>query len=319
MISLKLNLSDMVMMLSYFIFVFGVWLVFSTSIQSFIVRLSFLLRGYKHEEKSVEIAFVKHIETLLLTVFGENARRLAYTFLFISFLIGLVIWVVVSRQLGFMQGILLSMVFMGCPYLFLRVKLYTLRIESSYEGEFLISELINQYKLNHFNMVEAIEATVKCLKNSPRTQRLLFSMSIHLKSYKTKEELELILNEFSYAVDTQWSKMLINNFVLSIEEGFVVTSGLTDIQQELQRAKSAYEKSDRNTIEGFAIVKFLIPILYVFTIYLSIKYFNFTLEKFIQYQLFTETGQKLFAINAVLFIANFILMIVFKKRKFDIT
>ncbi len=259
------------------------------------------------------------IRTTLLIVFGETTASLTEVIVFGNVIMSLLVFSLLFSELGLKMGLIAAIATMCIPYLLVRIRLHNIRIESSYEGEFLITELINQYKLCNFNMIEAIDSTISHLSDSPQSRRLLFQMSIRLKSYKNRSELENILDDFTYAINTQWSRMMINNLLLSIEDEFEVTTGLIDIQNELKRAKRAYEQGSRNTTEGFAIVKILIPGLYLFTVYMAIKYFDFSLEKFIGYQLFTPSGLNLFVWNGLLYILNIMFMVLFKRRKFDIT
>jgi len=313
-----LNLNDAVMTLLYMILFVGLWLSFSRSTIRLLLLLKTNIRRNKNDDDFRKSILVKHINTLLSLAIGDFSKNFGVGFIAFCITLFAVVFLLMNKQSNTINSVLSGLIVSLLPYMVLRLRLYTIRIESSYEGEFLISELINQYKLNYFNMVEAIEATVKHLDGSPRSKKLLFTMSIKLKSYRNSIELSEILDEFTYAVDTQWSRMLVNNLMLSIDEGFMVTSGLTDIQSELKRAKSAYEKSERNTTEGFAIAKIFIPGLYICTIFMSSKYFNFTVQKFMAYQVFTPVGLKMFMANLVLFTFNMLVMILFKKRKFDI-
>jgi len=313
-----LNPSDVVMALLYMLLLVGLWLSFSRSTIRLLSTLKSRIGSKKNGGDFEKSVLVKHINTLLSLAIGDFSKNFGVGFIAFCVMLFAVVFLLMHKQSNIINSVLSGLIVSSLPYMVLRLRLYTIRIESSYEGEFLISELINQYKLNYFNMVEAIEATVKHLDGSPRSKKLLFTMSIKLKSYRNSIELSEILDEFTYAVDTQWSRMLANNLMLAIEEGFTVTSGLTDIQSELKRAKSAYEKSERNTTEGFAIAKVFIPGLYICTIFISSKYFNFTVQKFMAYQLFTPVGLKMFLANLVLFAFNILVMILFKKRKFDI-
>lgn len=279
-----------------------------------------LMEKYKNRKhKGIEFPLIKHLHSLILITIGEGAAEGADVLLLGNIMTACMIVLFTYSKVGVVYACLYGVGVLLVPYMILRIRMFSIRVESSYEGEFLITELINQYKLNHFNMVEAIEATVKYVKDSPRSKKMLFIMSIKIKSYKDKDELHEILDGFTYAINTEWSRMLANNLMLAIEEGFEVTSGLLDIQNELKRAKSAYEKSERNTSEGFIMVKLVLPILYCLTVYLSVKHFGFTIGKFAQYQMLTSTGIKMFMMNLFLYLLNVLLMIVFKKRKFDIT
>lgn len=305
-------------LLLYAVLVIGIMILFSSSMQS-VLKAVFSTLHLTDKSSLKSIGIVERFQKLLLITLGEHMSNFTEVILLGNVLLAVFAFLVISINLSYYLGLVSCLAVLMAPYALIQVRLHSIRIESSYEGEFLITELINQYKLNGFNMIEAIDASIQQLTNSPLTRRLLFQMSIRLKSYRDRDELEKILREFTYGVNTQWSRMLTNNFMLSIEDGFDVTTGLVDIQNELKRAKTAHEKGSRNTAEGFIIIKVFIPGLYLFTLYIALKYFNFSLDKFIVYQLFTQTGMKLFIMNALLYIVNVMLMVLFTRRKFDIT
>ncbi|MGD9679234.1 MAG: hypothetical protein AB7V16_12910, partial [Vulcanibacillus sp.] len=189
--------------------------------------------------------------------------------------------------------------------------------EGSHEGIFLITELLNQYKINYHNMIEAIDKTICYLENAPYTKNLLFKMSIRLKE-STNKELEDIINDFVYALNTNWAIMLSNAIYLSIENGTNVTTALQDIIDDLKMVKKSFEENKRINIEGFSILKYLSPGLFILTIYFAIEYMDFTLDKYIHYQFNTSTGLKYFTIICVLSFLNVAISVYFKKKKFDL-
>ncbi len=302
----------------YIVFIIGLLIGFSTSIQIFLNELKAhtqsIIGDLNHFAKSQA-----RFKAIFAATLGEHGADYLETYGFAYFILCGSSFVFFLTNLPIIQALQSTLLVIIVPLAYLRTKLYTIRIESSYEGEFLISELMNQYKINHYNMIEALDHTVVHLKNTPRVKALLFSLSLQVKAYRDEAHLDDILETFNYMVDTQWSRMLINNIRLSIHEGLNVTSGLADIQDELRHAKKSYEKSERSTTEGFVMVKFLIPGLYGLTIFLAIRLFGFTLIKFIHYQFLTPTGLRLIMICSGLYFLNLFIMLLFKKRKFDIT
>jgi diguanylate cyclase (GGDEF)-like protein len=124
------------------------------------------------------------------------------------------------------------------PYFYLRIKLRAIRIEGSYEAEGLITELINQYKINYYNMVEAIDRTIPYLNNYPHSKKALFRLALTVKDYSTDEELENSIQEFVYSINTEWSTMLSMNINLAIKNGSNVTESIEDILKDLKTLKS---------------------------------------------------------------------------------
>ncbi len=222
----------------YFMLIIGLILLFASSMQGVIRRVLYGVKPIRREYGKKGV-FVDHVRSLLFIVYGENASSLVELIVITNmFFTGMTFFWTLSK-LNLKMAVFSGFCILVGPYALLRLKLYTIRIESSYEGEFLLTELINQYKINNFNMVEAIDASIAHLANAPQSRRLIFHMSLRLKSYSDRQDLERILYDFTYGINTQWSRLLMNNILLSIDEGLVVTSGLVDIQNELKRAKKS--------------------------------------------------------------------------------
>lgn len=309
-------LSDVIYAVIYFLIIAGLWMVFSKEIIYLIIKRYSEIRFRRRKKKKSKI--YKHIELLIFTIFGTRKPGYIYTFFVMSWAIYFIFIIILTRQSSLLINVFFPFLLSLIPYVFLRMRLFSIRVEGSHEGQFLVNELNNQYKINYRNMIEAIDKTIPLLSNAPYTKRLLFRLSLRLKEYRTSEELELILNDFVYAIDTEWAKMLANDIYLTIDEGTDVSVAMEDIIKDLKNAKRAFEENRRINFENLAILKFLSPAVYIFMFLFSIKYLDFTLDKYIYYQFNTATGLKYFTTILILTIVNISISTYLKKRKFDI-
>jgi len=257
----------------------------------------------------------KHIERLLSVTLNIKSNYAVKTFFLLC--IGLFLTTFIFLPVKNITTLLFSLTVGLFPYLLLYIKLYTIRIESSYEAENLVSELISQYKINHFNMIEAIDKTIPRLTESPYTRRALFRLSLQLKQYRTIEQLEDIIQEFTFSINTQWAILLANCMFLSIQYGDDVTKSLDDILDDIKELKAIFEKNKQLNNETFIMIKYVAPGSYFFTVFMALRYFNFTIDKFIAYQFKHPLGLRMFIIAAILMIANFIIYIIIRKPKYD--
>lgn len=270
-----------------------------------------------NEEKKHSLLY-KHIERLLAVTFNTKSTYIVVSFITISlsiFVLAMMFFLqsgqVIQTSLGF--SIILGL----CPYAYLLVRLHNIRIESSYEGEFLVKELSNQYKIHHLNMLEAIDRTVPRLKEQPYTRKALLRLSIGLKLYRTREELDELILDFSYSIDTQWSELLANNLFLAIEYGDDVNESMEDILEDLKSLKEITEKDKQINYESFAMIKYVIPLAYIFTVYVLFRFFGFNLEKFIDNQFKNPMGFQTFAYTLITIVANYIIYIFIRRPKND--
>lgn len=204
------------------------------------------------------------------------------------------------------------------PYIWVRVKLASRQITGSYEGQVIIAEVLNQYKINYFNIVEALDQSIKHLDDAPLGKQLLFRMSRELKLQSTDLQLKEILDDFTHAGGTQWGKMLATNIYFAISEDANITLGLEDILRECEQAKKMLEQKKRSNQEAFAIIKFLAPVCYLLLMGALIKFFELSIAELIGYQFFTPNGSLIFILIIILSFINMVMVRLLSKPKFDI-
>jgi hypothetical protein len=166
-------------------------------------------------------------------------------------------------------------------------------------------------------MIEAIDRTIERIDHCPNISKTLCRLSMRIKEYRSEKELHKLMKEFTYAIDTQWSVLLSNNLLISIHDGVQVTASLEDILVNLRDSKKVLESGKRHNNEGFMIAMFLVPIMYVLFIYIAVRYFGFTLTKYFNYQLRHPIGFKFFIAIIISFVANYFIMVITKRQKFD--
>ncbi len=260
----------------------------------------------------------QHIEKLLYTTLNRNSSFVYTTFIVLSivlFSVSLLILYNLEQQL--LINLMLSLFAGFTPYFLLRIRLYQIRVNSSYEAENLVTELISQYKMNYFNMMEAIDQTIPHLKKQPNTKKALIRLSYALKQYRSAKELDEIIREFIYSINTSWAMLLANNIFLSIEYGDNVKEALEDIVNDLIDLKNINEKNQQYNNETFVMIKYVAPGAYLFSIFSMFYIFNFTFKKFINYQFRNPIGFKFFILTITLIIFNYIVYSFIKKPKND--
>ncbi len=296
----------------YMSWLIGIWIVFFNGID-----LRF--KDLHHNNLSSGGYLYQHIKSLYIRLYGEQYAAKLKFMIALSFFIYIVFLIVFMQKINIIKSCILAAIPVLFIYLMIRVRVYARQINGSYEGMSYVSELLNQYHMNNHNMIEAITQCVSYLDDCPYVQMQSYRLSIKLKIYTKEQDIREIVNEFSDALNTKWAKMIGNCIFLAIVHGSDVTDGLEDILIELKRAKKLYEKSYQNTSEGFLIVKYILPMIYIGSIYMGVKYFGMSLSRYLRYQFTTLLGLKMFMINSILFGFNVLIMLMFKRRKFDIS
>lgn len=302
----------------YIMILTGIWLFLGRYILRFFKRENKKYRFGVKPVRQVDNKFTAHIRLLLLLTLGRKDENSIFYFIFLSIFLFFIFLSVFTGLFGIsIFFVLMSMLAGFLPYIFLRFRLKSLQLQGSYEAVNLISELNNMYKISSFNMSSAIDKTIGTIKDSPLSKKALFHLSLKVKEYKGKEELQSAIDNFVVAFETEWATLLGMNIFESIASGTNVSVSLDDILSNLKQVKSSIEKDKRANYEAFTMVKFVIPVVYILSIILALKFFGFTISRFFYYQFNTGLGIKLFITIIVLSVISFCVMYLLSKPKFD--
>lgn len=302
----------------YGILFIGIWLAYRRTVTGLYKKSRYVSRFKVASSGKKESKFSRHINLLIFLTLNKKGKNYSYIFTTVSMAFFLVSFYTFSIMFGASIFIILISALIGMlPYIVLRLKLSGQQLEASYEAEALISELTNMYKISSLNMAEAIGKTIDTLKNCPHSKKALFHLSIALRQYRSQEELQLAVDSFVASISTEWAKILGMNIFESVSNGTDVSMAMDGILSELKEIKSIIEKDKRTNNEAFTMVKFIIPVVYVLSIYASIKFFGFTLQKFFYYQFSTALGIKFFIVIIALSVLSYGAMFILKKPKFD--
>lgn len=304
-------MSEIINLLTYLAYFLGICLVFI--IDSRLLKK----KPIKLKQTSVRSNRVyEHLQKLIFINFSRQHSLLISGFVVCTLLI-FFIAMYLTLKVGILYSTVVSTMFASIPYFALLIRRRYIRVSISYDADLIITELANNYKIYNNNMIQALEATIKIISDIQVSKRIITRFVIKVKEYSNEEELQAAIDEFVYAIDTEWAKMLANNLYLSINSGLDVTNSLEDIVKELVIAKSNFEKTDRMNNENIMVGKYLTPILYIGSVYLAVDYFDYTIREFFYYQFKSTSGINYFVIIVILTVININFMYYIKNRKFD--
>lgn len=315
-------LDNLIYLFAYFGLFVGTWLLIYPMVKPFSnsrrIRRRFREGFLVDQSDNPKSRVVKHLEILLSVTINNRTPYVIYTFILgstILFLLTLIFMFNAGNQLFI--NFLIAFSIAITPYLILRVKLHNIRVSSSYEASALITELNNQYKINYLNMIEAIDHTIPRLNKQPYSKKALTRFSLAVKQYRNSSELEEIIKEFNYSIDTAWSMLLATNLFLSIEHGDDVRESLDDIIEDLKDLKNISEKNKQYNHESFMIIKYIAPATYIVSVLAMFYIFGFNINKFIDYQFNNPMGLKFFILVIFFISINYLIYFLIRKPKND--
>ena len=302
--------------------VVGIWNIFGNSIKNMFREE----QRYRRLEKTVSAKklreqnfLVEYIRKVLSTVHEHEAKQSeAYIFIAVSIVIFIFSFLISIKIFSLAISLCIALMIAVFPYMLVRVKLRSVRIDSSYDADTLATSITNEYKQHNFNMITAIENCAVRFDIGSYSRRILYRLSLALKDYKDEEELDRALAQFVYSYDTEWAVLLRANIKMSVHRGIDVSSGLEDILKKLKDIREQIEVSKRYNSETLAMIRFLLVPLYLGSIYMAVKTFGFTLKKFFEYQFLNVVGLRMGIIMFLSIMISFIALMLIRKPKYDI-
>lgn len=268
--------------------------------------------------KKYENAFMNHIRILLRVSTGKERDRHAWGFVVLSGSMGMIVAILLGGRIATSLCLLTAVFATMLPYTVLRLKLQYIRVESSREGEILITELLENYKINYFNMQRAIEVSAADIEEAPNCRRLLFNLSKGINSAGSNEDLRRIVDEFRLSINTSWAGILATNIYFALSSGIEVTNALADLADSVAMARKVNEYIARENNEAKLMLKYLAPICYVLTIIGGIAFFNLSLKKYLIYQFQTGVGLTWLVLSLILYISGIIVYAYVSRGKLDL-
>jgi hypothetical protein len=304
-------------MVSYTLYAIGIAALFYTILP--------LLKsaGAEQPTKSLAGRLGRHTAEMMAALHpsldDEAAKKKANNFLLSTGAVsalGFVLPLLVGAGAALSVGI--ALFFAVASYMLLRSRLTASQITGSYEGQTILVEVLDEYKMHHFNMRYAIENSIKRLDAAPIGKEHLFRLSVSLRTAKSNDEIKEALDVFAFSVGTEWSKMLASNIYHAVADGTIVTAGLEDLLLECEYTKKTLEKQKRLNNEAGSMVKFLAPITYLALIGSMPYYFEISIFEVLSLQFLTPTGLILMIVIIALCVAGIIVINLTNRPKFDV-
>lgn len=300
----------------YFMFLTGLCLLMGRHIhlisQQFSLRHR--LRTMRKQTNAIHPVF-RHIRSMLFIIFknppGEKSFCAAIAAVFLLFLL------LSLRDFAPLSSLAIALMSASMPILMMIVKVESIRKKGSKEGTSVISELYRQYWMQNKNIFSAMEQTVKGNAQCPVCKNLLYKLLLRLRNTGNPLEIRDCIDQFAFSLGTVWGRMLGVCIRLSAEKGTDVSEGIADILEQLKTATIRAEERRRINSESARMTIFLIPVLYIGTLFVSFYYLDISMMQLVKNQFGTPEGFLFFLLIAFLFLMNFTIIELVQNQKID--
>lgn len=259
--------------------------------------------------------FIVYLDDLTGIAFkkGIDGKKFILFTILVVFLVALV----GLKNFSPLKAIITGLAMGTLPVLMLKIKIETIRRKSSYEGERLIGNFLSQYRISGFNIYEAMEKVVEHHKDTKVTNRLILKLLLELRGTGNPQQIEKACNSFAYAVNTNWGRMLSYNIGLAAESGMNISSAVEDILIQLREARTLVEERKRMNAEALRMLIYLVPFMYLGTVFLSLTVIDMSLREFLHNQLFSSQGFTMLLAIVFMLLINIVIIESVNNQRFD--
>lgn len=303
----------------WLLFFIGLWISVYPVLMPLFTNVQKRSRYMMKKEIVSSSRFIQATSRFLEVTINKKSSFAVYTFLFLLALIAVLVFTALHSNGRPLNEVLLwSLITPLIPFGFLYLRLYTLRILVSHEGKSMVNELLNNYRIHHHNLPEAIDQTIRSLGNKqPYSKRLLIQLSLRLREARNETETRDAVSQMVYTIDAKWAILLANLFNIALLRGDDITLGLVDISKDLADLEQINEKSRQLNIEGGIMLKLLVPLLLIGGLYAIFNIFDFTVAKYMEYQFQNSIGFTSFYYTLMVLIGTILLYLFFRREKND--
>lgn len=298
----------------YILTLFGIFLIFKDSITYLVRGLLWPIRKVYGGKKSM---LEWHIESILLVISnGKNVEMKVKLFALLvitTFITSSVIFVHAFK----IKGILLALILSAMPYIAIRARLYVKQVKSSFEGEMLMEELVNQYKMCNRNIYETLDASILSIPEGYISKNALYQLRLKLTTFRSEDELKKALQRFVLNWNSTWSKMIADNIYNAVWERIDVLTGFENLLEECKNINKGIEINKRESLEAELIAKVICPLFFIILMCAVRFMFGYSWEKIFAYLFIDKKGVS--ASTLLLFVYNFNVSTfpVLGKRNYD--
>src|SRR5665648_562292 len=216
-------------------------------------------------------------------------------FLLLTMFVVILVTLVGMKNFPPLKAIMTGLIMGVLPVLMLKIKIETIRRKSSYEGE----KVIENYK------------------DTKVSNRLLIKLLLELRETGNPHQIEKACKSFAYAVNTNWGRMLSYNIALAAESGINISSAVEDILIQLREARTLVEERKRMNAEALRMLVYLVPCMYLGTVFLSVSVIDMSLRDFLHNQFFSSQGFTMLLAIIFMLLINIVIIESVNNQRFD--
>lgn len=306
---------EIISMAIYLMFAAGIYFMSANTLRSIFEkirmrnRLKARLRKTREEGKTL-----RGFRQFLSTGMGYDVSPIIFLCILLMFFVAMLVLGI--RFLGVISSLTISLSTIVSIFIFLQIRIERVRRKGSHEGEKLVSLILREYRINNLNIYEALEKTIG-YSDLKTTNKLLSKLLYDLRNTGDPKKIKSATDDFSYSINTNWSRMLAHNIYVAATKGSDISIAIEDMLIQLREVKTIVEERKRLNSEAGRMTYFMAPSIYFITVALAIKCLDMPIMKLMKNQFATREGLIFFYFILFLFVLNIALLQLVTNQRFD--
>ena len=301
---------------------FGVFVLTYDYMEDVYKELLRLIRKLADSYKGVELTdkgeVWERVRVVMGITLGMGTDKAVRAFFAVSGFLSMASVVMIGSKVSLGLTCMAAIVSAFAPYVILLIRMYRIRVRSSHEGEVLLAEITENYKIYYYNMREAIDRTATGIRDAPDSRKILMNLSRGLGRAGSERSISRLLEEFALSINTSWANTLKNLMYFSLVHGIRVDEALEDLSLTVRRAREVQEFSRRENNESDLMIKYLVPLTYGLTVFAGVRVFGLGWQKFLHYQFETGVGLTWLTISLIVYAISYIVNLYLSESKLDL-
>lgn len=294
--------------------------------KSFLKRLRQVFRSRRYLNQAVSTQYYskdeKDYRTLrryLESAWHYPALQNPKTFIVLTVGVGAMALLYFTSRVGWKNGVVYSGFVAGFPFFITWMRVSTLQIKGSFEGDKVLTRLKNVLSNNGGNMRQAIKKMVTELEDCSVSKRAFFQLAYKLERIQTEEELDIAMGDFAFVTDTKWANSLGRKMKAAIIDRIDIVDALILDLNHLNASKKSLEYFKNVNFENLMLIV-VSPVLMVASAWFLMfnPYKPMGIMGYMDLQFRTATGLSSFMKIAFFWTINYASILYFRRKKMDL-
>lgn len=306
-------------LISSVLVIFGLWLILRPFVQPGLIQATRkgkrLLRIQQKQTFESEKKLFRHLSTLIESTRGRFSWQVSH-FVMLTLIIFFMTFTLLILSLSDIVIVfLISFFFSLIPYIFLRIRLNHIRVQTSHALLGLIPSLLQYYQAEQKDIYFALQRLKEETKDQKHMNLIFDRLLNDMQMNRNKELLKRRIDVFVYAIGGNFAKRIGKLILKSYTEHADILSALIQIEKD---ARKALQVMEHQKTQGWDTILLGYSTLVTFPGSLLLGYSASGPMDYWHFQFKTPIGLTMFVACIFFIVVSLIISIIHRRPKADL-